>query len=276
MFQYAAGFAVAKRIGARLLLDVAALSSRMSHYGFELPTTFVGEFDVATRRDLAAVLGWRTAVRNLLARRRFSWFPSARMVVEPQFAYSPVLTSVGSSRYLAGYWQSEAYFAGVSSEIRRSYAFVAPNPANADAARRMADCQSVSLHVRRGDYATNSRIAAVHGVCGPEYFKLAIDLIRSRIGNPRFFVFSDDLTWCKQSLELLPTTEFVSINSDRQSFNDMRLMSLCKHNIIANSTFSWWGAWLNANPQKIVVAPKRWFATDEDVSTTYPESWVKL
>jgi hypothetical protein len=114
------------------------------------------------------------------------------------------------------------------------------------------------------------------GVCSLAYYQKAIEYIKSQVKTPVFYIFSDDIEWVKSNLLLDKNTVFVGHNKGTESYNDMHLMSLCKHHIIANSSFSWWGAWLNASPNKIVVAPKKWFASNQNDQDLIPRSWVKL
>ena len=136
---------------------------------------------------------------------------------------------------------------------------------------------SVSVHIRRGDYVTNRHTNAVHGVCPLSYYKKAMKFIEDRVAQPEYFVFSDDLDWVKGNLQTHSKVRFVDNNRESNSYNDMHLMSLCKHSIIANSSFSWWGAWLGGNKDKIVVAPSQWFRDRElDSSDHIPSSWYRM
>jgi hypothetical protein len=177
-----------------------------------------------------------------------------------------------------GYWQSEKYFADITEELREELTPTTPvEGQNAVYAATIRDCNAVSLHVRRGDYASNQQTNTVHGLAPLAYYSGAVRLIRERFGDTRFFVFSDDLTWCRESLPLDSTTVYVQGNDGDRAFEDLRLMSLCRHHVIANSSFSWWGAWLNPNPNKVVIAPKHWFA-DPTIDTTdmLPAGWIHL
>jgi hypothetical protein len=136
---------------------------------------------------------------------------------------------------------------------------------------------SVSLHVRRGDYVTNTTTAQFHGTCSLAYYHAAVDYIAAQVSDPHFFVFSDDLDWVAKNLPILHLTTLVDVNGPDRGVADMSLMTACQHHIIANSSFSWWGAWLNPSTRKIVVAPKRWFnQVGHDTRDLLPESWVKL
>ena len=141
----------------------------------------------------------------------------------------------------------------------------------------MDQCNSVSVHIRRGDYISNKDTNALLGVCPMDYYDRAIAYIVERVVNPCFYFFSDDIAWVRRTFSLPFQSRFVDHNSGRQSFNDMRLMSLCRHHIIANSSFSWWGAWLGRNGDKTVIAPRRWFRRDiMDLKDLCPDSWVLL
>ena len=163
--------------------------------------------------------------------------------------------------YFKGFYQSERYFADVAEEVREAFAFhteLASERTRRLAEQIKADALAVSLHVRRGDYLQPSVWRNTGGVCCLPYYKRAIAEMQRRVGGAHFYVFSDDPEWCRANLPLDETAVFVDWNKKADSWQDMMLMSLCRHNIICNSTFSWWGAWLNNNPGKTVLAPDRW------------------
>lgn len=132
---------------------------------------------------------------------------------------------------------------------------------------------SVSIHFRRGDYIGNR----IHETDKTEYYKEALNIIQSKVENPVYFVFSDDINWIRENFKTSFETHYIDFNDSESNYEDLKLMSSCKHNIIANSSFSWWGAWLNSNPDKIVISPKKWFNDDmlnyEDV---IPQSWIQF
>jgi len=142
--------------------------------------------------------------------------------------------------------------------------------------QKIKEKNSVSLHIRRGDYLTMQKAIDTIGVCPLDYYDKAIREITRKIKNPTFFIFSDDINWVKENLKTNSPTIFVS-GGKLKDYEELILMSKCKHNIIANSSFSWWGAWLNNNPNKIVIAPKKWFKdTSKNTRDLIPESWLKL
>lgn len=267
LFQYAAGRSLAEKNGVPLLLDA-------SYYaGQELRECCLDRFQIsgaiATASDLRA---WRSPLQRLRMR-AFGSLPG--YVKESGTAFQDI-SAVRSPAYLDGYWQSEKYFANIAPIIRREFSL--RDPLSPEAARVAADISrdsSVSLHVRRGDYVTNEKARKNHGLLPLEYYENAIARMSEAVSSPRFFVFSDDIAWARQNLPNASSMTFVE--GIPQNYEEQALMSMAKHNIIANSTFGWWGAWLNANPNKIVIAPKKWFGDpSRDSSDVAPPSWITL
>jgi hypothetical protein len=204
--------------------------------------------------------------------------PRYRLVRERHFHFDPDVLQLSDGVCLLGYWHSERYFADVAELVRNEFHFLnEPCDENALCAERLAQSNSVAIHVRRGDYASNPTTNAYHGLCGIDYYNQAVEYMQQRVSDPQFFVFSDDLDWARDNLTLGGDAEFVDHNHGDASQEDLRLMSLARHNIIANSSFSWWGAWLNQNESKIVVAPKRW-VNDPSINTSdlLPPAWIAI
>lgn len=279
MFQYAIGRALSLEHGVPLRLDVGDFSQHTIHQGFELERVFSAPVPLASPEDLRRSLGWQSSrlALRLLARPQVSFLRGSRLIIEPHFQYFSGVKRAPSSCYLKGYWQSERYFSAVADTIRADFTF---RPPLSDENRRIAESigavNAVSLHLRRGDYLSNPHTLSVHGVCSLEYYARAIRYIVERVPDPVFFVFSDDLDWVKDTLRLEHPYHFVGQNRGSESYNDMRLMSLCSHHVLANSSFSWWGAWLNLSDSKIVVAPAQWFAKPVNVTDLLPEGWARL
>jgi len=179
---------------------------------------------------------------------------------------------------LDGYWQTEKYFKKYRKMILQEFSFPEKiNKKNKEIERKIENEVAVSIHVRRGDYASNKTTNAHHGVLSLRYYKKSIKLINEKIKKPLFIVFSDDPKWCKNNLPVPKKSIFIDHNAGGKSFEDMRLMSLCKHNVIANSSFSWWGAWLNQNQSKIVIAPNSWFKNKKSKKREIiPDDWIKI
>ena len=189
--------------------------------------------------------------------------------------YVESIFNVHESTYILGCPQSEKYFNDIKCEIKEIFSFPKfKNIKNITIADEINRTNSVAIHIRRGDYLDDP---ALGGLIKKEYYIAAIEYIRKKITNPKFYIFSNDIEWCKKNLKL-ENVCFIDWNKGKESYRDMQLMSLCKHNIIPNSTFSWWGAWLNKNPNKIVIAPKVWInpktgLKDLDI---IPNEWIKI
>lgn len=279
MFQYAAARALSLAKGVPLRLDVSGFAGYGLHQGFELPRVFECMPEIATEREVHTLLGWRSSsvARKILMRPSLAMLHGTRLVVEPYFHYWQGIERVSDNCYLVGYWQSERYFSGIAETVRADFAFRQPlSRENTELAERIGRAAAVSLHIRRGDYASNPKTNAAHGLCSLEYYREAVMYMAERVECPEFFIFSDDIAWAKSNLKIDFPCWYVDHNQGAASYNDMRLMSLCRHHIIANSSFSWWGAWLNPHPDKSVVAPRKWFANGNDVKDLFPAGWVSL
>lgn len=177
--------------------------------------------------------------------------------------------------YLSGYWQNENYFKDIRENICKDFSFSEKlMEQNKDICERLERENSVSVHIRRGDYLTTEN-TRIHGnICTDEYYTNAMNYIKQRIENPRFYIFTDDLAWAREKYSGENIT-IVDGNRDTSSYVDMFLMSKCKHNIVANSTFSWWGAWLNSNSDKLVLAPPRWLNNFEEAQVACAD-WILI
>ncbi len=195
---------------------------------------------------------------------------------EPHHNFDPKALKLPDNSYLIGYWQTEKYFADSRDIILKDFSFKQPAKGkNAELLNQIKNSESISIHVRRGDYVTNKHASKFHGTKELSYYNTALSHFLKQTNNPTLFVFSDEPEWCKNNLKFKQKTVYVEGN--KKGYEDMRLMMNCRHNIIANSSFSWWAAWLNQNPDKLVAAPKQWF-NDSSVNTkdVIPESWIKI
>ena len=180
--------------------------------------------------------------------------------------------------YYKGFYQNERYFANCKNVIREAFKFDMQKANNASLQIMNVmnnDKHAVSLHVRRGDYLEPKTFKYSGCVCTTKYYQRAIDRMLEHDSETHFYVFSDGMDWVKDNLELPENTTFVDCNKGEDSWQDMMLMTHCKHNVICNSTFSWWGAWLNDNPNKIVICPNKW-SVYEDASKFVPDGWIKV
>jgi hypothetical protein len=276
LFQYAAGRALAERHGTALKLDTGRIGKHRLR-GYALRPFAIKAQELTATESLRLGVGHepRTRLGRLLQRFRR---PSIPVVVERGFPFDPSVLESPAHCYLQGYWQSPKYFVSIEEQIR-SELHVQDPPAglNLELGRRIAEGLAVSVHVRRGDYASSPSTNLYHGTCNPEYYFAAEAHLRSRLGELALYVFSDDPDWAQANLRFQSATVLVRHNGPERDYEDLRLMSLCKHHIIANSTFSWWGAWLCGNPGKIVIAPQNWFR-EPALSTRdlIPDSWIRM
>jgi len=198
---------------------------------------------------------------------------------EPHLNFDKNILFLPDNSYLKGYWQTEKYFIKNKVNILNDLKIISPqNEKNKSISSKIANYTSVSLHIRRGDYISNIAYNSTHGTCSLTYYKNAINYLIKKIGeNFKVFAFSDDPEWVSSNLKLPVDIYFVKNNSSEYNYEDLRLMSECDHNIIANSSFSWWGAWLNTNHNKIIITPSKWYAdksTKNDDIT--PSNWIKI
>jgi hypothetical protein len=275
LFQYAAGRRLAIEYQTELLLDLEWFRSTPASNtlrAFEL-----SQYPIAAQPVVGLDERWcRFHGGRLTGRLGISW-GGWRLFRERSFDFDETVITIGDNTYLSGYWQSFRYFEEISDLIRTELTPTIPPTANDDQLLKiMSSTNSVSVHVRRGDYISQKAAAAVHGSCSPEYYDAALKLLCSQMPDPVFFIFSDDVNWVKNNMKFPGQTIFVEHNDSASAFQDLRLMATCKHHIIANSSFSWWGAWLNRNEDKCVIAPAKWFADHRKTPTLMPNSWLRI
>jgi hypothetical protein len=283
LFQYAAGRALAKARGAELLLDVSPLAHPATLRRYMLDAYAIRAalfpFPLRIRRSGAVATAFPTgrdfrrgpvaAVRRLLSEHGRRELP---VVTEESFRPDTATAASDAGAYLAGYWQSERYFQAIAAELRETFR----RPREVDARNaawlaRIAATDAVCVHVRRGDYLQPD-IAAVYGVCSPDYYRRALALVRERVADATAFVFSDDPAWARTNLDGV----VVDANGPSQAPQELMLMAACRHHVIANSSLSWWAAWLAASTDQIVVAPDPWFADGGETPDLLPARWTKL
>lgn len=273
LFQYATARRVAHINNVPLKLDISGFESYKLHsYSlkhFNIREEFASPEEIArfNVRGLASYVSlWAPRLLPYYRRRR---------VVESHFHFDANILKISKSVYLNGYWQSEKYFKDIESLLRRELTVKsAPDSVNLAMSECIRGVRSVSLHVRRCDYVSHPVTQQYHGGCSLGYYASAVANLSERVENPHFFVFSDDPQWTRINLKLEYPTTYVTHNGPDKNYEDLRLMSQCEHHIIANSSFSWWGAWLCANPGKLVFAPQKWFRTpDLNTKDLIPETW---
>lgn len=275
MFQYALKKKLDYVQGRENQIDLSYYNKKTVHNGYELNQVFgINDFSYMGRTPRDSF--FYIVLCKILYKCNIKMFKTKTFLLEPLIAfYSNYKSLSGEFFYIDGYWQSEDYFADYAEEIRKCFTFPKFDESeNISLLKKISNVESVAMHVRRGDFIENSRYVCLGKT---DYYEKAIEEIRKRVSDPFFVVLSDDIAWCKENLYLGNKVEYVSWNIKEKSYRDMQIMSCCKHNIIANSTFSWWGAWLNTNPQKIVVAPYKFYNGNvPDESHLIPKGWLQI
>jgi len=281
MFQYAIGRAIALRHGTTLRFDLQEIEvDNARAYG--LPVwRIVG--DPAGRMDVL-----RMRVLNQLSRKVHPSAPYYRhpVITEREFTFDRNLLEAKRNCWLFGHWQSEKYFDAVADQIRADFTPLSEVSIASRALERKILAfgnRSVFLHIRRTDYINWLPNLEAHGSCSNEYYLRAADVIAQHVSDPHFFAFSDEPEWVRDNLRLPYSMTVVSHNKPGDAFKvgneheDLWLMSRCRHAVLANSSFSWWGAWLNSERERMVIAPKRWFgALCHDTRDLVPSRWIRL
>jgi hypothetical protein len=270
MFQYASARAVAERRGDKLILDTSQLDIS---FGGSPPRPYgLDVFRLQPNLVDRAVLQRTGQLPGLLP-----VFHENRLGFHEHILN--VCTRVYDSIVLVGAWQSHKYFEGIEYIIRRDFAFK-DSVINRELGKRIAlESSSVCLHVRRGDFVS-TQLGAHMGFVGLDYYDRAVEYINERVQNAHFYVFSDEIEWCAANLDLKYPHTFVTNAGEAPTVaaQALYLMTRCHHFIIANSTFSWWGAWLGTNRDKIVVTPQKWFSDPQmgDSRDFIPDQWIRV
>lgn len=271
MFQYAAGRALSLKLHTELSIDTYMLQKKTK--------TTLRDFEL---NIFKTEIYTKSSVKNKFIAKGFSFFNKYGLkgliftifnVFRDKKAqnYDSRFNKLDNNSTLFGYFQNQNYFKAISDDLRKDFEFIVPiDDKNAEIAKKITSTQSVSIHIRRGDYLNPDINLSLLSVT---YYEKAISYIQDKVSNPVFYIFSDDINWVKANIDLSQTSHtFIDWNTGSDSFRDMQLMSLCQHNIIANSSFSWWGAWLNNNPNKTVIAPSTWYKNEKEKS--HPEGFI--
>ena len=284
MFQYAFACALSNKFGAEVLFDFSFFEDVKFHKDvtqrvFELDV-FNLECKSITKEDLVKVKrpDFDSKLKRTLAKRLPKLFGINYFREKNNFCFEKKLLDSPDYYYYDGYFQNEEYFKHLRPELLKKFTLkVQPDEKNQKILKKIQTTNSISIHIRRGDYVDLKCASKFHGVCSLGYYQSAVDYLSKRVVAPHFFVFSDDIEWVMENLEIEHPSVFVDFNSDK-GWLDFNLMKNCKHNIIANSSFSWWSAWLNENKDKIIIAPNKWFAecSGLDSKSILPENWIKI
>jgi len=283
MFRYALALSLRhKGNKVSLFLPLQKESKTYGHQGFELSKLFKIE---VCEGAFSRLYTWFVEIAGLTQKvfpkkyRVYIYkFIGIHIHSEPEFfKYSRcVFEEKHRNELLIGTWQSEKYFEDIRETVAKAFEFDEKllSLKTKELSKLIGSKESVFIHIRRGDYLSAQYIEEFTGVCTTEYYSLALKYITDKVENPLYYIFTDDKEWVKAHFAVGDAV-FVDFNQGVNSWQDMYLMSQCKHGIIANSTFSWWGAWLNTNPRKVVIAPKRWIKSIEQ-DDFVPGSWIRL
>lgn len=273
MFQYAFGLALEAKTGVQTIFDMSFFEKKYARpyelniFGLNVPK--VEGF--CEKMRLKIIWKFRKNLKN-------KKFMDMNFYPEAHFEFDAKLFVLKPDTYIEGFFQSEKYFSFVEDKVRNAFQFkTKPDSFNQHLIDEITNSNSISLHIRRGDYVQKKRYQNLYATCSLDYYKRGVEHIAKTVDSPKLFIFSDDPNWVRQNLNLPYECIFVDNNSGSKSYEDMRLMSTCKHNVIANSSFSWWGAWLNNNSEKIVIAPQKWFNDEKIVQTdVIPQNWIRI
>jgi len=273
MFQFAYAKALQKK-GYDVKIDISVFETYKLHGGYGLDKYTI-DLEVASQNEIGKfkAVGLISKIRNKLR------IKNSKILKESNRLFDEKYLNIDDVKYIDGYFQTEKYFLNIRDVILKQFKLKEEiSNYSKDIKNQISSTKtSVSLHIRRGDYLTSVN-SNIHGVCDLEYYKKAIGLLDEKLGETRYFIFSDDIAWVKENLKM-DNAIYIDSKEKRIPHEDIYLMSLCDHNIIANSSFSWWGAWLNQNNEKIVIAPNRWF-TDEKMNVNAKnivcDNWMRI
>jgi hypothetical protein len=273
MFQYAAAKALAVKHNTDVSANISAFSS------YEVHPLSIDKLSCNCKFDsrgnfLSKVIDF-PYFRNVCS--KFSHF--FNVYIEKDLSYNSEFFNSNKGVSLFGYFQSEKYFLNIRELLLEEFSLNTPlDKHESSIESQITESDSVAIHIRRGDYISDKSANSIHGTCNSEYFINSLSKLNelNLLSDATIlFIFSDDIEWCQANLSFEYRTVFVEGSSARPEV-DIHLMSKCKHQIISNSTFSWWGAWLNTNPNKCVIAPIQWFKTLHDSTDIVPEQWKRL
>lgn len=279
LFIFAFGKSLAKRLNINVCFDVTKYDVKNPYREFGLGVFNIKDINLTKKghgkdlfkKILKKILIFKCLKKYIEPKEKvaFEDYKHINQAVDG-FFYDESLYEISGRNYIEGFFQNPRYFEDIREEILNDFSLKEPlKGKNKELLNSIKGTDSCSVHVRRGDYIDNSGTY----VLTPDYYKQAMDIIREKEANCVFYVFSDDIKWCRENFKA--SENIVFVDYDNKNYIDLELMKNCKHNIIANSSFSWWGAWLNNNPDKIVIAPNPWFPT-VDSSRQIPGSWIKV
>lgn len=277
MFQYALGRALLAR-GREVFLDCSGFDSQAqsdTKRKYELD-----KFDVKIKqvspKDKEKFCNWKQYLYYYFG--RIIKKDISRIVLEKEHCFLPQIAEC-DSKYLIGYWQTEKYFKSIRRELLSDFSFQNLTFSHQNEKLRddiLSTKNAVGVHVRGGDYNTADNVSIYGNICDSEYYQKAFEYIEKAVGKAKYYIFTNDPEWAKKMIPFKKDNiEIIDWNSEEDGWMDMYMMSICRHNIIANSSFSWWAAWLNQNSEKIVIAPKKW-QNGSDIADIVPDNWIRM
>jgi hypothetical protein len=272
MFQYAFYLSLQQYFN-NVKADLTGFEAYDLHQGYELEKVFGIQVKHASPFELRLFQPERRDWTSRKLKRLFGT-KYAFYLEKEEFSFDPQIFEAQSSRYYWGYWQHFQYQEKITNLLRQEFQFKDnPEGENVWVKQKALMLNSISLHVRRGDYLDNDLLG---NVCDLNYYQKSIAIMNKKIQHPLYIVFSNDIPWCQKFLPIQEAI-FVDWNMGENSYKDMQLMAFCKHHIIANSSFSWWGAWLNPDPGKLVISPKKWVNHPSmDTSGMVLPNWITV
>jgi len=265
MFQYAIAKSIATARKDSFKLDITAYETYMLHNGYRL-NSFSLKGVLAKKDEIFRLRGFNNRIFN-----KFNIFKPKSYYLEKERTIYDENVFNYKDIYLDGYWQNEAYFLDIRESLLKDFKLKELLSRKVEASLiDIKSSSSIAVHVRRGDYLNHPEI----GVLSVDYYKRAVGYINTKVNKPKFFIFSNDISWCKENFSFIEEATY--IEESESELEDLELMKNCKHNIVANSSFSWWAAWLNESQDKIVIAPKQWMAINPKNYKWSPSSWVEI
>jgi hypothetical protein len=277
MFQYAFGYAVSKENNAKIKLELSGFDAyylrdyALDLFNVEENSELKSKYDfllnkINSKHNSFLSKASSNSLRKLLRLTNFYYQE------KEEFVYDKGVFNIKKNTFFYGYWQNEKYFKKYRKDLLEIFKLKDIHSKTKEYQKKIVESESVSLHIRRGDY-----VNSIHDTCNMKYYKNAVLEILKINKHAHFFIFSDDMQWVENNLNFINHKTLILLESDIPDHEEMYLMSQCKSNIIANSSFSWWGAWLNQNSDKKVIAPKKWLKSSVfNTNDLIPASWVRL
>ncbi len=286
MFQYAFGRFLAEKNGVELKYDLGLMMDRsrphelVTHRQYELDIFQIRNFKQASEEEVCLFNGIPNPTFSERLGYKWRLFSGqVRLVLQQNNEFKESFLSIPDQSCLVGRWQSEKFFAPIAEHIRTEFSFISEfSDPIIQKRKELKEFNSVGIHIRRGDLVTSALYSKTIGVLDLDYYNKGIEAIKSRISDPVFYVFSDDTEWCKKELKLSVPFEVIGEDlSGTHASGHMYLLSACKHQIISNSTFAWWAAWLNTSMKKTVIGPKNWYRDEKLANEVlFPKDWIVL